>query len=165
MNHLFLRFSALKICVLFWALGFLMMSCQPETKLAGLQAIPREKWGSRQILEFPFMIQEPGKSFDLLYQVQYRPSYSFENIYLKYWLIGPGQDTLIRSKDNLFLFEPRSGKPIGISSPTSIFLDSYFLRQVRLDVAGKYKVRVQHYMRKDSLEGIQSIGIKLKPVS
>jgi gliding motility-associated lipoprotein GldH len=152
-----------RIIIGVFAFSLACMSCQTETQLAGLQAIPGEKWGSRQILEFPFEVKEPGQSFDLLYQVQYRPTYSFENIYLKYWLIGPAKDTLIRSKDNLFLFEPRSGKPIGISSPESIFLDSYFLRQVRLDAAGTYKVRVQHYMRKDSLAGIQSLGIKLKP--
>jgi gliding motility-associated lipoprotein GldH len=139
-----------------------LFSCQDHSFPVRIRSLVNQRWAQDQFLEFAFKTHSPDEQVDLLYQVQYGPDYSFENIWLKYWLIGPKNDTLIISKDNLFLFEPGSGKPIGTGTGNRIFLDAYFLKNVRLKDPGLYKIKLRHYMRKDSLYGIQAMGVKVK---
>ena len=139
-----------------------LFSCQDHSFPVRIRSLVNQRWAQDQYLEFEFKTHSPDEQVDLLYQVQYGPEYSFENIWLKYWLIGPKNDTLIISKDNLFLFEPGVGKPIGTGTGKRIFLDAYFLKNVRLKDQGLYKIKLRHYMRKDSLYGIQAMGVKVK---
>jgi gliding motility-associated lipoprotein GldH len=139
-----------------------LMACQDHSFPVQIQNLKNNQWAQNQVLNFEFKTQSPGEQVDLLYQVQYGPDYPFENIWLRYWLIGPKNDTLITSKDNLFLFEPGIGKPIGTGTQNRIYLDAYFLKNVQLKNPGTYKIKLRHYMRKDSLSGIQSFGVKVK---
>lgn len=138
-------------------------SCQSSPSIQKIAALPELGWHQDSVLLLPFTVAEPGQRFDMLYQLQYQDSYPFDNVYLKYWLTGPKGDTLISSRDNLFLFEPRVGKPRGIGLAGHRMLDAYFLRNILLQEAGDYQVHVRHYMRKQNLEGIRQIGVKLRP--
>jgi gliding motility-associated lipoprotein GldH len=139
-----------------------LFSCQDHSFPVRIQNLDNHRWAQDQYLDFEFKTHSSGEKVDLLYQVQYGPDYPFENIWLKYWLIGPKNDTLIISKDNLFLFQPSVGKPIGTGTRNRIFLDAYFLKNVQLKDQGIYKIKLRHYMRKDSLSGIQAMGVKVK---
>jgi gliding motility-associated lipoprotein GldH len=161
MNHLSIEKTRLFVLVVL-LVGSSLISCQDHSYPVSIRNIVKSQWAQDQYLDFEFKTQSTGEQVDLLYQVQYGPEYSFENIWLKYWLIGPKNDTLIISKDNLFLFEPGVGKPIGTGTRNRIFLDAYFLKNVQLKDPGTYKIRLRHYMRKDSLYGIQAMGVKVK---
>lgn len=139
-----------------------LFSCQDHSFPVRIQNLENHRWAQGQYLDFEFKTHSSGEKVDLLYQVQYGPEYPFENIWLKYWLIGPKNDTLIISKDNLFLFQPGVGKPFGTGTGNRIFLDAYFLKNVQLKDQGTYKIRLRHYMRKDSLAGIQAMSVKVK---
>ena len=148
--------------ILFGFLG-IFSSCQTAPSYQSIKALPEAGWHQDSVVQLDFSILEPGQRFDLLYQIQYQDVYPFDNVYLKYWLTGPSGDTLISSRDNLFLFQPRVGKPIGIGLANHRMLDAYFLRNILLQDSGQYQVHVRHYMRKEKLEGIRQIGVKLRP--
>lgn len=142
-----------------------LFSCNVKNDFAGIVSIPVSGWQAGKVLEYPIEIKEKGNTLDFIYQVQYDPEFSWENIWLNYQLTGPGGDTLIRSTDNLFLFEPGSGRPIGSGCKERLYLNAYFLRNVKLRQTGKYHLRVQHFMRTDTLKGIQALGLRLREVS
>ena len=152
------RFLILVVLVV----GSCLFSCQDHSFPVRIQNLVHNRWPQDQYLDFEFKTLSSGEQVDLLYQVQYGLDYPFENIWLKYWLIGPKNDTLIISKDNLFLFQPGVGKPFGTGTRNRIYLDAYFLKNVQLKDPGTYKIKLRHYMRKDSLEGIQAMGVKVK---
>ena len=143
-------------------LATVAFGCQKSESRVWIRSIPATGWEMDSALNFSFRIKELDEKVDFLYQVQYRPTYDFENIWLKYWLIGPKKDTLIRSRDNLFLFQPKTGVPLGIGPGTTKFLDAYFLKGVSFKDTGLYQIRVRHYMRTRRLEGIQSLGLKIR---
>lgn len=124
--------------------------------------LPPAGWAEDSVLHFSFRPSGPGQRVDLLYQVRHLSDYPFQNIYLKYTLRGPRRDTLVQSCDNLFLFEPATGKPVGRRAGKLIWLDAYFLRNVTLRDTGTYTLDVQQYMRRKSLNGIESIGLKIR---
>jgi len=161
MNH-FLRKKNHLIILVILVIGSSLFSCEDHTFPVRIQNLINSRWAQDQYLDFEFKTSSSGEQVDLLYQVQYGQDYPFENIWLKYWLIGPKNDTLIISKDNLFLFQPGVGKPLGAGTRNRIFLDAYFLKNVQLKDPGTYKIRLRHYMRKDSLAGIQAMGVKVK---
>lgn len=144
-------------------LAAVFSGCQSAQPIQKMLALPEEGWHQDSTLQLTFSVPEAGQRFDLLYQLQYQESYPFDNIYLKYWLTDPKGDTLISSLDNLFLFEPRVGKPIGSGLANHRMLDAYFLKNILLQQAGDYTVHLKQYMRKQKLEGIRQIGVKLRP--
>jgi len=139
-----------------------LSGCKESDSKVWIRSLPASGWYADSSLHYSFFIPEPGEKRDLLYQVQYSPNYSFENIWLKYWLIGPKKDTLIQSRDNLFLFQPKTGNPLGTGTHLRLFLDAYFLKAVVFKDTGLYQLHVKHYMRKKDLTGIQSLGLKIK---
>jgi gliding motility-associated lipoprotein GldH len=161
MNHLSLEKMRLFVLVVL-LVGSCLFSCRDHSFPVRILSLANNRWAYDQNLDFEFKTHSPGEKVDFLYQVQYGPNYPFENIWLKYWLIGPKNDTLIISKDNLFLFQPGVGKPIGTGTGNRIFLDAYFLKNVLLKEPGTYKLKLRQYMRKDSLTGIQAMGVKVK---
>jgi gliding motility-associated lipoprotein GldH len=143
-------------------LAISLSGCEEKDSMIWIRSLPPSGWDSDSSLNYSFFISESGEKRDLLYQVQYSPNYSFENIWLKYWLIGPKSDTLIQSRDNLFLFQPKTGIPLGTGTHLRLFLDAYFLKAVVFKDTGLYQLNVKHYMRKKDLTGIQSLGLKIK---
>ena len=140
----------------------LLNSCRMENSRLGIVSIPPAGWPAEKSLDFHFSVEDTAGTSDLLYQLQLDPEFAWENIWLRYCLLGPGGDTLIQSTDNLFLFEPGSGKPLGRGCRERLYLNAYFLRNVRLRKPGKYTVLVQHRMRTDTLNGLQALGIRVQ---
>lgn len=136
-----------------------LCACQPASDHIKIKPLHRFIWPQNQKLSFDLESEFGDKPVDLLYQVQLDPTYSYQNIWLTYWLISPAGDTLTHSKDNLMLFQT-SGRPIGSSIKERMVVEAFFLKNVKLPQKGMYRLNLQHYMRQDSLRGIQSIGIR-----
>lgn len=152
-------------CLPFILALFFFTACQPENRWFLMKNFPGDKWPSDSAVRFTFRVDEPSKNLDFIYQVQYADNYPFENIWLDYVISEPNGKTIAHSRDNLMLFEPKSGKPLGTGSSERRFLDAYFLRNISLSQTGQYQVTINHYMRIDSLSGIQSIGLKIRSFS
>jgi gliding motility-associated lipoprotein GldH len=140
----------------------ILFSCQRKINEIRIVAINQEKWAANKSLDFKLRTETENFQTDFLYQVQMNPEFAWENIWLNYCLQGPKGDTLICSTDNLFLFEPKTGKPYGQGCRERLFLDAYFLKNVILKDTGMYKISIRHYLRTDTLQGIQAIGIRMK---
>lgn len=141
---------------------FFLVSCQPENRWLLIKDFPQIKWAKDSAVRFTIQVDEPVKNLDFIYQVQYTDDYPFENIWLDYVISEPSGKTIAHSRDNLVLFEPKSGRPLGTGTSERRFLDAYFLRNISLSQTGAYQITINHYMRTDSLSGIQSIGLKIR---
>jgi len=137
----------------------LIASCGGFENKIVVRNLKNSEWQKDSLLYYEINLNQPDQTVNLLYQVQYLPSYSFQNVWLKYTLKDPDGKQLIQSKDNLFLFEPGSGRPFGLHSGQKNYQLAYFLKDVVLKKKGKYTIDIQHYMRPEILSGIQSLGI------
>jgi gliding motility-associated lipoprotein GldH len=150
-----------KLTNIFLIFSFLC-SCRPEDSLVGIISIPDSGWTPSRTLEFHLEQKQAGTRVDLLYQLQYDPEFPWENIWLSYQLQAPSGDTLMKSTDNLYLFQPGKGKPFGKGCRERLFIDAYFLKGIVLKDTGKYRLQVRHQMRTENLKGIQALGIRMK---
>lgn len=94
-------------------------------------------------------------------RIKYNQDYDYYNLYVRYLV----RDSLNQIKSNellnLNLFDPKTGKPLGSGYGNSFTqLDTLPLKKV---TAGeKIKVQFIQYMRSNDLDGIETVGIKLK---
>lgn len=148
--------------LIYFLIASLLSSCLSHENKISIKNIRNSEWSKDSMIHFEFNQNQPHEKLNLLYQVQYHPSYAFQNIWLKYTLKDPEGLPLIVSRDNLFLFEPSTGKPLGERSRSKNYQLAYFLKDVVLEKKGKYTIDIQHYMRPDVLVGIQSMGVLIQ---
>jgi gliding motility-associated lipoprotein GldH len=139
-----------------------LYSCTSFENKISIQNLKNYEWQKDTLLHFEFDLNQDKSRLNFLYQVQYLPLYPFQNIWLRYILKDPDGKELIRSKDNLFLFDASSGKPLGEYSKNRNYKLAYFLKDVVLTKKGIYTVDIQHYMRPDVLTGIESLGVMIE---
>jgi gliding motility-associated lipoprotein GldH len=143
---------------------FALLSCSENDKTVLSVRIPDCGWATTSPLNFNFSISDTLCRKDFLYEAAYSPDFPWENIWLRYHLKGPAGDTLLSSTDNLFLFQPGSGKPFGKGPAERLYLSAWFLKNFRFPGAGKYQLIVEHRLRQDTLKGIQSLSVRLYDV-
>ena len=119
-------------------------------------------WIADSLPSFRFQIDEAGQTYNIYWNVRNTVAYPFRNLYLTYYL----EDTLGHIiKTDLYemnLFEARTGEPYG-SGLGDIFSHQILaLPNYKFDTAGMYKIRLQQYMRRDSLPEILSVGVRVE---
>lgn len=141
-------------------LFFVFQSCQSTYHPLGIEDLSQKGWHQDSVLSFPLLVEkEKPASFDLLYQLKVSDKYPYQNIWLKYKIFGPTGQLITESKDNLFLFDPKTGKSLATSAMGITYATAYFLKDVRFPTSGKYTIQVQHYMRKERVFGIENLAV------
>ncbi len=119
-------------------------------------------WAADSLLNFRFQIDEPEQAYNIYWNVRNTVSYPFRNLYLTYYLEDTLGNTLKTDLYEMKLFEPRTGKPYG-SGLGDIFSHQILaLPNYKFDTAGMYQIRLQQYMRQDTLPEILSVGVRVE---
>jgi gliding motility-associated lipoprotein GldH len=136
---------------------FVLLSCRQENEPDCFFSIPSRGWASDSVAVF--QVEYEKNPVSLMYQIGYNENFHWENIWLQYLITDTSGDTIRRSTDNLYLFQPGSGKPLGRGSKERMYLNAYFLRSFQPLKPGKYQIMVRHRMRTDTVRGIQSLRL------
>lgn len=141
--------------------GFVIMlaACRPKSTFEGKHDFPSRTWPSEQAVEFAFFIPDSLKSYNLHYTIRNNNNYEFQNIYLQYYLMDSTGLLLKKELNNLLLFNPVTGIPLGKGVGEIYTIQKKFLDGIRFDRPGNYRLRIDHYMRTDTLKGLASIGL------
>lgn len=111
---------------------------------------------------FRFQIENPDQPYNIYWNVRNTVAYPFRNLYITYYLEDTLGHTIVKDLQNMELFEPKTGEPFGDG------LGDIFTHQImafpnyQFDSAGTYQIRLQQYMRRDSLPEILSIGVRIE---
>lgn len=138
------------------------VSCGDHKRNVKIQNFKNGNWTAEKVLQFQFSNNLKKNQTDFLYQVAYTESFPVQNIWLKYALKDPNGKILITSKDNLDLFNKVTGRPLGVVGAQKIYSRAYFLKGILLEDTGSYTLSVQHYLRMDTLGGIQALGVEMR---
>jgi gliding motility-associated lipoprotein GldH len=143
------------IAVLFWA-------CDNRTVYEQNYDLSNKVWEQDDIPTFRFHIAEPGMKYNIYYNVRNTISYPYQNLYVTYFL----EDTLGRllssELHNMDLFHPKTGKPKGRGIGDVQDHQFLALPDYEFDSAGMYQLRIQQFMRMETLPEVLSIGIKVE---
>ena len=123
---------------------------------------PDQRWAVDSIPSFEFEISDASKPYNIYWNVRNTVAYPYRNLYLTYYIEDTTGRRLTSDLHNMLLFEPKTGKPYG-SGLGDIFSHQFMaLPNFKFDRAGVYRIRLEQYMRTDTLPEVVSVGTRVE---
>ncbi len=123
---------------------------------------PNQRWAVDSIPSFEFEISDAGKPYNIYWNVRNTVAYPYRNLYVTYYIEDTAGRRLTADLHNMLLFEPKTGKPYG-SGLGDIFSHQFMaLPNFKFDREGVYRIRLEQYMRTDTLPEVVSVGTRVE---
>lgn len=120
-------------------------------------------WLVKDKPEFEFEITNAVDNYNLYCNVRNSVAFPYSRLFVKYELKDSTGKLLEGKLMPAFLFDQHTGKPQGSSGLGDIY-DQRFtvISNYKFPSPGKYKVSFEQFMRKDTLEGVLAIGLRVE---
>lgn len=148
----------------FWIMAtllFIVTSCDRKSVFEGKKDFPEKYWVFNNPAEFEFEITNTDRTYNLLVNIRNTAKYPFQNIYLQYYLEDSTGRLLSKDLKNIQLFNSITGVPLGQGLGDLFDLEKVLLDDYKFENQGKYRFRIDQFMRQDSLPEILSVGLRL----
>jgi gliding motility-associated lipoprotein GldH len=112
---------------------------------------------------FEFEITNPADRYTLYCNVRHSVAFPYSRLFIKYSLTDSTGKSLDGKMMPAFLFDQHTGKPQGSSGLGDIYDQRFpIIENYQFPTAGKYKVSFEQFMRKDTLDGVLAIGLRVE---
>ncbi|TAH24733.1 MAG: gliding motility lipoprotein GldH [Cytophagales bacterium] len=147
-----------------FAVLLVFSGCDKKLEFSEVHDFSSQSWAEADVYEFDFDINTPKQAKDLYLLLRYDNQYNFYNLYIKYTLVDSTGKELLNKLDQLMLFEEKSGKPLGEGFTDTYDLEAklFYLKNYSFPYAGKYSLKISQHMRISPLQGLKSVGLKIK---
>ncbi len=149
-----------------WILAGLLVSlvpgCDSKRVFEGKKDFPDRYWVFNNPAEFEFEIIDPDKNYNLLFNIRNSAKYQYQNIYLQYYLEDSTGMLLSKELKNIQLFNAITGVPLGKGIGDLYDIEKVFLEEYNFMNPGLYRLRIDQFMRQDSLPEILSVGLRVE---
>ncbi len=130
-----------------------------------MQDLDSNAWNENQELAFEVSIPDASVPYKLYYTVRYDNDYPFYNLYINRTLSDSSGKFLNKKLQGMDLFKSSTGIPMGSGMGSKkdyliISEDKYIF-----PYAGKYTVKLKHYMRQENLPGISAVGFRIDKIT
>lgn len=144
------------------SLLYIVLGCDSKKVFEGKKDFSEKYWVFNNPAEFEFEIDELDKSYNLLVSVRNTSGYQYQNIYLQYYLEDSTGRLLSNELKNIQLFNAKTGTPLGKGLGGLHDIEKTFLENHTFTSKGKYRLRIDQFMRQDSLPEIVSVGLRVE---
>ncbi|TDQ18452.1 gliding motility-associated lipoprotein GldH [Algoriphagus boseongensis] len=134
-----------------------LVSCDGNRAFEEFHAFPGETWTLTDTVKFE-LNKEPNELGETLIGVRFNENYPFSNLYVNFWVNDSSGNVLETKLLNIPLFDSKSGKPIGKGFGDTF--TKFDTLRFPLNEKGR-SITILQYMRKEEVEGIEAIGIKI----
>lgn len=141
------------LCVIF--------ACESNSVFNGKKDFSDKYWSFNDPAEFEFEITETDKPYNFFLNIRNTSKYQFQNIYLQYYLEDSTGMLLSKELKNIQLFNSITGVPLGDGIGDIFDIEKAFLEDYSFQNPGKYKLRIDQFMRQDTLPEILSVGLRI----
>lgn len=150
--------NILKPYILFVLTGILL-SCNPDRVFEDYQGMETLQWAMSDTVTFDL---NPVKSDSVLSTIgiRYNDQYEYHNLYVKFLKTDSLGVILQDSLINIDLFDAKTGEPLG-EGFGNVFTKYDTLPFGNLDENRFLRIHFLQYMRKEQIEGIEAVGLKI----
>lgn len=144
----------------------LLISCD-QTRVYDQNAdFSQGYWLINEKPEFDFVIDTSIDKYTLYGNIRNSVSYPYARIFYTYYLLDSAGNELQKKLVTQYLFDAKTGKPLGSSGLGDIYDHQFeLLKDYRFKYPGKYKLKLEQFMRTDTLEGILAVGLRVENTS
>jgi gliding motility-associated lipoprotein GldH len=112
---------------------------------------------------FEFEIADSLESYNLYCNVRNSLDYPFARIFITYYLQDSTGAVMEKNMVSQLLFDEKTGAPFGESGLGDLYDHRILLKKAHtFPSTGKYAVSFEQYMRKDTLDGILAVGLRVE---
>ncbi len=111
---------------------------------------------------FEFEIDDPKAKYGLYCNIRIAESYPYSDFNFQYTLSDSTGNVLVKRLVMKDVFDRKTGKPFGESGLGDIYDHQVQLADHTFANPGKYKLTLEQFMRKDSLEGVLAVGVRVE---
>ncbi|MFT4971749.1 MAG: gliding motility-associated lipoprotein GldH [Paraglaciecola sp.] len=141
-------------------LAFTLFSCGKSYLYNEEIAILNDAWTDTDSLNFQFNIPDTSKIYNILLDVEHSPEYAFQNMYVEIYTAFPSGE---RIKEMISLeLANRAGVWYSDCGSSSCALEIPIQEGAFFNQAGDYEITIKQFMRKNPLEGVQGMGLKIE---
>jgi gliding motility-associated lipoprotein GldH len=149
--------------LLFFTVILLFSACDPDRVYEKNVDFDERFWALTEHPQFEFVINDENTPYNLYINVRNEESYPNANLYFTYYLTDSLGNILNQELLTEFLFDKKTGRPFGSSVLGDIYNHRFpILEDYRFESPGKYNIRLEHFMRTDSLQGILGVGLRVE---
>lgn len=120
-------------------------------------------WKITETPEFEFIINDLGKRYNIYYNVRNSLDYPYARLFVNYSLFDSTGTELSKKMVSEFLFDQKTGQPFGSSGLGDVYDHRFLLlKEFEFKKQGKYTLRLEQFMRADTLLGVLAVGARVE---
>ena len=156
--------SGIPILLLF-ILPIVLFSCDTKRLYETNHDFEDRTWKVNDVREFEFQITDPGKRYNIYYNVRNSLDYPYSRIFVTYHLQDLVSNDLQSKLSTQDLFDQKTGTPFGSSGLGDIYDHRFLLLgNYEFKFPGKYKIKLEQFTRQDTLKGMLAVGVRVETV-
>jgi gliding motility-associated lipoprotein GldH len=142
---------------------FVLAACDNSRIYEKNTDLEQQMWMSGYKPEFDFRITDTTLRYNLFCNIRNSVDYPYSRIFFTYYLQDSIGLTLKKDLINYTLFDAKSGKPEGSSGLGDIYDQQIpILKNHKFPYQGTHKIKFEQFMRKDTLDGIFAVGVRVE---
>lgn len=138
-----------------------LFACDRTRVYEEWQDMKHNQWHADSVCTFTFEVQDSLLLYDLNFGIRHTNLYPYQNIWLIIDVEG-GKNEFVYQDTIQMVLANKNGKWFGKRSASIYTYASSLYRQLPFYSAGGYTFRIQHGMRKETLNGVSSIGFRIE---
>lgn len=152
--------------ILFFLFALLIWSCDSDRLYEKNHDFEDRAWLSSDKPAFEFAVSDTLKSYNLYCNIRNSVDYPYSRIFINYSLQDSSGTSISRNLISAFLFEEKTGKPLGSSGLGDVYDQQVpILKNYQFKTSGTYSMKFGQFMRTDTLSGILAVGFRLETVA
>jgi gliding motility-associated lipoprotein GldH len=150
--------------VLYLLLGAaLLMACDDTRVYEKNVDFEHKAWMAGYKPEFEFVVGDTALSYNIYCDLRNSISYPYSRIFFTYYLQDSIGLVVQKKLVSATLFDPKTGAPEGTSGLGDIYDHRLsLLKNHKFPYAGMHKIKFEQFMRKDTLEGVFAVGVRIE---
>lgn len=144
---------------LFFVVLGVVGACNSDRIFEEYQGMPALNWEVEDTVSFEVEAVDPNTAVSSI-GIRYNDTYGFHNLYVRYLLTDSSGNYLADSLININLFDPKTGRPLG-DGFGNVYTKYDTLPLIHTLVGERVTAQFIQYMRKEQLEGIEAVGLKI----
>lgn len=149
--------------VLFFLAIVLISGCDRNRLYEKNHDFESRAWLSTDQPAFDFEVADTAGAYNLYCNIRNSVDYPYSRIFINYSLQDSAGTSVSKDMISMFLFEEKTGKPLGSSSLGDVYDHQVvILKNYQFKTPGTYSLKFEQFMRTDTLAGILAVGFRLE---
>jgi len=149
--------------ILFVLIVVVLVSCGDNRVFEDYKDFATKSWAVNDTASFEFAIDDAAVPYNLKCNIRSSLDYPYSRIFVNYTLEDSTHKVIASKLVSSYLFDGKTGEPKGNSGIGDIYDHSFTLDSRKMTV-GKYYIKLQQFMRTDTLQGILAAGTRIEKI-